>query len=210
MTTLNDLRITAEVLAERTRQDAKWGQQNHNNLGWTAILTEEVGEAAQASLQADPAMGEHKKTDADVREEVIQSAAVATAWAGAIERRYQPERHITHVYLSGPIAGRHNPAADFAAAAREVRAWPGNHCVVNPFDIPPLDHPHEDCPSEGYFPGDDAGDHTSSCCFMRTDLLALLACDVIYLLPGWESSRGVAVELAVAQACGMSVRKAAS
>ena len=40
---------------------------------------------------------------------------------------------------------------------------------------------------------------------MRTDLLALLSCDVIYLLRGWERSKGAGVELAVAQACGMQV-----
>jgi len=40
---------TAMVLAERERQDAKWGYpQNNTPFEWVSILTEEVGEFAQA------------------------------------------------------------------------------------------------------------------------------------------------------------------
>lgn len=31
-----------DVLAERTRQDAKWGEQNHDPITYLAILTEQV------------------------------------------------------------------------------------------------------------------------------------------------------------------------
>lgn len=40
---------------------------------------------------------------------------------------------------------------------------------------------------------------------MRMDLVALLCCEAIALLPGWEASDGVAQQLAVAQATGMAV-----
>lgn len=67
----------ANVLAERNRQDAKWGVQNHDPMMWTAILTEEVGELAQASLN---------KSMNDFKAEAIQCAAVALAIVEWIER----------------------------------------------------------------------------------------------------------------------------
>ena len=33
--------VLNEVSAERQRQDAKWGEQNHDPLLWLSILTEE-------------------------------------------------------------------------------------------------------------------------------------------------------------------------
>ena len=92
----------AEVHAERLRQDAKWGEQNHpdgtsdhwlaranaetaqtranekafrDELTWLDILREEVEEAA---AEVDPAK---------LRTELIQVAAVAVAWVEAIDRR---------------------------------------------------------------------------------------------------------------------------
>jgi hypothetical protein len=38
------------VMAERVRQEEKWGAQHHAPEMWLAILMEEVGEAAQAYL----------------------------------------------------------------------------------------------------------------------------------------------------------------
>lgn len=107
------------------------------------------------------------------------------------------------VYLSGPIAGNPGFRASFAVAARAL-AEPGV-VVIDPCDVPPAAHPGP-CPP-GYPPGadEDAHGHTSSACFMRADLAALLACDAIHMLPGWERSRGARVELAVAEACGMTV-----
>jgi hypothetical protein len=45
-------RVYVEVLAERQRQNFKWGEQNHHPFLYLAILGEEVGEANQAALQA--------------------------------------------------------------------------------------------------------------------------------------------------------------
>ena len=227
MTTLADLRAITALLTERTAQDAKWGEQNHDdgtgphtrvlrvglnvdldtgaelaarltgscqaafNNGegtWRHVILEEVGEA----LAED-------EPDA-LTTELVQTAAVTVAWMGAIERRSDRRER---VYLSGPIAGIPDARDRFSRVAAAVNA---EACeVINPFDIAPLSHDGEPC-GEGYHPGDDAHGHTSSACYMRTDLLALLACDTILLLPGWQDSRGATVELAVAEACGLDIQ----
>lgn len=95
--------VSQEVIAERFQQDAKWGEQNHRDgtgskfyqsmsrsyrierkradeLGrvtWSLILLEEVFEAL---AESDPAK---------LRAELVQTAAVATAWVEAIDRRSQ-------------------------------------------------------------------------------------------------------------------------
>jgi NTP pyrophosphatase (non-canonical NTP hydrolase) len=71
-----------DVAAERTRQDAKWGQQDHDIGIWLGILGEEFGEVAKeiAESSARPLDVAH------LREELIQTAAVAVAWVEAIDR----------------------------------------------------------------------------------------------------------------------------
>lgn len=61
------------VIAERNRQDAKWGRSfpTRNDDRWLAIATEELGEAAQAILKGD---------EANLMEEILQLAAVCFAW----------------------------------------------------------------------------------------------------------------------------------
>ena len=41
---------------------------------------------------------------------------------------------------------------------------------------------------------------------MRVDIRALLMCDAIYMLRGWEMSKGCKLELDVASSCGIEVR----
>tara|TARA_Y100000034_G_C6905543_1_gene420029 strand:+ start:3128 stop:3394 length:267 start_codon:yes stop_codon:yes gene_type:complete len=72
-------KVLLAVLAERERQDAKWGDQTQNpDLKWNAILVEEVGEISQDILD---------KKMASMLEEIIQSAAVCIAWAEAFFNR---------------------------------------------------------------------------------------------------------------------------
>ena len=104
-------------------------------------------------------------------------------------------------YIAGPIAGVPDFRERFAAAVPAVEAL--GYEAVNPCDITPADHDGE-CPP-GYDPGGDASGHTSSACYMRADLRALLDCDAIYLLPDWSRSRGATVERLVAVACGIPV-----
>lgn len=63
-------RVIDAVLAERRRQDAKWGVQRHGPDGWLMILMEEVGEAAKAVLEG---------SGLKYHDELIQVAAVAVA-----------------------------------------------------------------------------------------------------------------------------------
>jgi NTP pyrophosphatase (non-canonical NTP hydrolase) len=73
------------VSDERSRQDAKWGEQNHDPAMYLTILMEEVGEAAQAAL----ALRFGKPTDAahaHYREELVQVAAVAVAMIECLDR----------------------------------------------------------------------------------------------------------------------------
>ena len=61
--------ILDDIVLERSRQDAKWGVQNHDLSKWLLILMEEVGELAQALLEENPHW----------EEEAIQVAAVIVA-----------------------------------------------------------------------------------------------------------------------------------
>mgnify|MGYP003647114525 FL=1 len=73
------MRVLEAVLAERERQDAKWGDQRGNSdERWTVILTEEVGEVAREV---------YEERSAGMFEEVVQCAAVAFAWAEAYLNR---------------------------------------------------------------------------------------------------------------------------
>ncbi len=63
------------IAGERQRQDEKWGEQNHEPFVWLAILTEEVGELAQAMLHRE--FGGPQALA--LEEEATQVAAVAVA-----------------------------------------------------------------------------------------------------------------------------------
>jgi NTP pyrophosphatase (non-canonical NTP hydrolase) len=78
--------VNRQIEAERDFQDAKWGEQNHDDYRWLAILMEEVGELAQAMLH-DEFGGSHAGT---AQSELVQVAAVAVQWLECIERRGQP------------------------------------------------------------------------------------------------------------------------
>lgn len=67
------LEIFTEVMNERTRQNEKFGPQDHNLYKWIAILLEEVGEASQAILKTEFEGGNIEAVEA----ELIQVAAVS-------------------------------------------------------------------------------------------------------------------------------------
>lgn len=71
-----------DIMEERARQDLKWGaNRDLADLEWLAILTEEIGEAAEAVLNGRDRRGN------GLGDEVVQVAAVALAWLEALARR---------------------------------------------------------------------------------------------------------------------------
>lgn len=89
------------------------------------------------------------------------------------------------IYLSGPMTGlpEHNFPAFNAEAAR-LRAL--GYDVVNPVDINP-----------------DPGKSWHEC--LRADLAALLTCDTLALLDGWQGSTGAHLEMHVAHRIAMPI-----
>ena len=89
------------------------------------------------------------------------------------------------IYISGPMTGLPDlnfPA--FNAAAAGLRSV--GHEVVNPAELNQKpDASWHDC--------------------MRTDLKALLDCDTLALLPGWEGSSGAHLEIHLAHRVGISI-----
>lgn len=71
------------VLAERQRQEAKWGEQNHDPFLYLTILGEEYGETCQAALEARFGKGSREH----LREEAVQTAAVALAIVECLDRQ---------------------------------------------------------------------------------------------------------------------------
>ena len=83
-----DYPISWRITNERESQDRKWGEQNHNDYVWNAILTEEVGEVSKAILESrDSGIGLDAINVDELEKELVQVAAVCVAWLEAIERR---------------------------------------------------------------------------------------------------------------------------
>ena len=85
-----------------------------------------------------------------------------------------------HIYLSGPMTGLpdyNRPA--FNEVAKELRAQ--GKSVFNPADIGP---------KENIMP---------RAWYMRKDLEGLMSSDSIYVLPGWDTSEGARLEVAIAK-----------
>lgn len=105
------------------------------------------------------------------------------------------------VYIAGPMTGY--PEYNFPAFDRATEQWrAAGHDVVSPAEM-----------TRSLFKArfGDEFDPTSTDAriaaggdiyrdFLREDIRHILDCDAIALLPGWEKSKGVAVELTVARA----------
>ena len=105
--------------------------------------------------------------------------------------RLVPERkeRQVRVYLSGPMKGYPNsnfPAFHSTAAALRARGLE----VVNPAEI-------------GVSTAENDPNFYNDC--MRADLKAMMDCEAIALMRGWEASNGANLELHVAHRVGMRV-----
>jgi NTP pyrophosphatase (non-canonical NTP hydrolase) len=79
--------VLAAIIAERKRQDEKWGVQFHTAVEWVSILAEEVGEAA---TEANELHFAGTPRLAELRAEVVQVAAVAVAIVEWIDQGAKP------------------------------------------------------------------------------------------------------------------------
>jgi len=80
-----------DIIAERVKQDKKWGERYHGPFPWLAILMEEVGELAKAMLIAQSVDGETNGGLDEVREEAIHVAAVAITFVECLDRSVKAE-----------------------------------------------------------------------------------------------------------------------
>lgn len=106
-------------------------------------------------------------------------------------------------YVSGPISGLPNGNAHaFSVAKSLVHSW--GHEAIVPHEIEP--HRHEGpCPPSYSNLVTGGGGHTSTACFIRTDLKVLLECDAILMMKGWERSVGARLEFDVAAISGLKI-----
>lgn len=109
---------------------------------------------------------------------------VVSFWSS--QRRGNP--HI--LYLAGPMTGIpewNAPAFEAAQVALVAGGWE----VITPLELVPIDHPDQIPPWE-------------EC--LRQDLQAVLLCDGVAVLLGWEQSRGASFEVQVANTVGIPVK----
>lgn len=96
------------------------------------------------------------------------------------------------VYISGPMSGLIDEnASAFSAGVAYVRDV-FHADAVNPHALTPA-----------RLPGESDSSFYDRC--LRLDLAALARCDVIFLLPGWQQSKGVRRELALALSLGLEI-----
>lgn len=95
---------------------------------------------------------------------------------------------MSRIYIAGPMTGYLDlnfPAFHFEAQRLRGEGYE----VVNPAEINP-----------------DPGAEWSDC--MRADIRELMTCDSIFMLQGWENSRGARLEHHIALSLGMRIQYA--
>lgn len=148
--------VYKDVADERRAQDHIWGEQNHVPADWLMVLGEEVGEANAAALEAKfanmPEMAKKpgSRTYKDLREELIQVAAVAVAMIESLDRNELSNEETGMLkatvdksrFFVEPISLDHSDH-EIGLAEDEtlndtlkkwVCAWCG--CDINTFDMP--------------------------------------------------------------------------
>lgn len=94
------------------------------------------------------------------------------------------------VYIAGPI--RKVPGFNFDAFYNAAKQWrDAGHEVISPIEL--------DLVTDGFY-GTNKIEEA-----MRRDIEAILTCDAIAFLPGWESSEGSRIEYTVAKAVGLKL-----
>lgn len=91
------------------------------------------------------------------------------------------------IYISGPITGYcNNNEPAFNRVATTLRLL--GHIVLNPFDLDLTE-----------------GKRDNWVGYMKRDIKAMMGCDAIFPLSGWEHSKGASLEMELAKALKMPV-----
>ena len=114
------------------------------------------------------------------------------------------EKRKPTIYVAGPMRGHHDynyPAFDRQARILKQQGW----MVINPADMDrekeqPDADPLEFDPTKSY------GDSEFMRGTLKRDLVAICdKCTAIYMMSGWESSRGAQTEWHLAKALGIEI-----
>lgn len=113
------------------------------------------------------------------------------------------------IYISHPIAGMtEKQKCDSEDKGLHYARFMLNGHAILPRKIPPAcDLGYGDQSLEGCgLPGRVIpGDAHSVQCYMRGDILEMLTCDAILVMPGWQASSGCRDEVNVAAMCGLPI-----
>lgn len=77
-------KIIKDVIAERSRQDEKWGEQDHSAYVWASIIGEEYGEMCKAVNEFG--FNPTPETEQDIYTEAIRTMASCMAMLECVER----------------------------------------------------------------------------------------------------------------------------
>ena len=103
------------------------------------------------------------------------------------------------MYIAGPVFGltQEDIRVRFARGVELARAE--NYRPVSAIEVHPAAHIGQ-CP-----PGRKGMEDHNEGCHLRADLMALLGCQAMLLLRGWQTSWGSKLELSVATAAGLYI-----
>jgi hypothetical protein len=96
---------------------------------------------------------------------------------------------VSKVYISGPTTGKDDYVSDFAGAEQELEGL--GYIAINPVTL-------------GNGLRLKLGREPTQDEYMSVDLAVLETCDLIYLLEGWENSKGARIEWERAKELGIS------
>jgi len=103
------------------------------------------------------------------------------------------------IYIAGPMRGYKNYNFD---AFDKAKAYLTNlgYLVISPADLDRFYEGWENYPPENFFPSEEQAAN-----FIKRDIDAIFTCDAIYVLDGWENSKGSAVEIALAKFLNLEI-----
>ena len=89
------------------------------------------------------------------------------------------------IYISGPITNTPDYISNFSAAEHNLKSEYQNAEIINPTVLDKLPLEYDE--------------------YMKLDLMLLDMCDAIYMMNGWEKSKGACIEFGYALAKGKSI-----